>query len=370
MAESLSSILSCAVENLSKLVIEEGKFLQGVSDQVTLLRDDLEWIQMFLRYADTRQTARDTIQQCVPKFRAVAYEASDLVEDYALRLSISTNGGFTSTLKRIACIATEGYTLHDLGVEIQRLRTRISNLTKHFGEYGHVMARTEEGESSAPSRQQPLRQTYSFVAEEDVVGLRNDVEELVEHLLNEGESTERKISVASIVGMGGIGKTTLARKVYHHEKLKPCIKGFAWICVSQHWQTKDLLQGILLGLTPENREQIMKSEQVGLAKLLREHLGTRRCLIVLDDIWSTDAWDSLKYAIPDSEHGTKILLTTRKRDVAEHVDPIGYCHELRFLTEDESWELLRKKSLRESSGEAMMLISHYGRSTLIEPRIV
>nr|XP_027099012.1 putative disease resistance protein At1g50180 [Coffea arabica] len=352
MAEAiLSSILSSAVENIGKLLIEEGNFLQGVREQVTLLRDDLEWIQMFLRYADTKQIARDAIQQCVPKFRAVAYEASDLVEDYAWRVSISSNKGFTSTLKRISRIATEGYTLHDLGLEIQSLRTRISNLTKNFGRYVNLMTRTEGGESSAPSRQQQLRQTYPFVAEEDVVGLRNDVEKLVEHLLNDGESTERKISVASIVGMGGIGKTTLARKVYHHGRSKDYFKGFAWVYVSQQWQPKVLFQRILLKLTPENREQIMKSEQDELAELLREHLGARRCLIVLDDIWSTDAWDSLKDAILVSGHGTKILLTTRIRDVTVHVDPNGYRHELRFLTEDESWELLRKKSLRERSGE-------------------
>ena len=126
MAEAiLSSILSSAVENIGKLLIEEGNFLRGVSEQVRLLHDDLKRIQMFLRYADTKQTARDPIQQWVPQFKEVAYEASDLVEDYALRVSISSNRGFTSTLKRIACIATEGYARHNLCVEMQSLRTRI-----------------------------------------------------------------------------------------------------------------------------------------------------------------------------------------------------------------------------------------------------
>nr|XP_027099831.1 probable disease resistance protein RF45 isoform X2 [Coffea arabica] len=351
MAEAiLSPILSFAIENIGKLVIVEAKFLQGVSEQVGLLHDDLRCIQKFLRYADKNQTARDIIEEWVPEFRAVAYEASDLVEDYALRLSISSNGGFTSTLKRIACIATEGYTRHDLGLEIQSLRTRISNLTKKFGEYGPVMARMEEGESSAPSRQQQLRHTYSFVADEDVVELPNDVQVLVKYLLNKGESTERKISVASIFGMGGIGKTTLARKIYHHERVNHYFKGLAWVCVSQQWQPNDLLQGILLKLIPEQRNVIVTSKQDELARLLQQHLRARRCLIVVDDIWSTEAWDCLKDAIPVSEHGSKILLTTRNRDVAVHVDPNGYHHQLRCLTEEESWELLRKKSLWESNG--------------------
>ncbi|XP_071927975.1 putative disease resistance protein At1g50180 isoform X1 [Coffea arabica] len=347
MAESLSSTLSSAVQIIGKLVIEEVKFLQGVSERVRLLHDDLKGIQRFLRYADTKQTARDSIQQWVPEFRAVAYEAIDLVEDYVLRVSISSNGG-CCTLKRIACMATEGYARHNLGVEIQSLRNRISNLTKNFGEYGHVMTRTEEGESSAPSRLQQLRRTRSSVADKDVVELPDDVQVLVKYLLN--EVAEHKISVASIFGMGGIGKTTLARKVYHHGRLKDYFEGFAWVCVSQQWQPNDLLQGILLKLTPEQSNQIMTSKQDGLERLLQHHLQDNKCLIVLDDLWSTEAWDCLKDVIPVSEDGSKILLTTRNEDVAAYVGPNGYHHKLRCLTEEESWELLRKKSLWESNG--------------------
>ncbi|XP_071927452.1 putative disease resistance protein At1g50180 [Coffea arabica] len=102
----------------------------------------------------------------------------------------------------------------------------------------------------------------------------------------------------------------------------------------------------------------MKSKQDGLARQLQQHLQDNKCLIVLDYLWSTEAWDCLKGAIPVSEHGTKILLTTRNRDVAAHFGPNGYHHELHFLTPEESWELLRKKSellrvksLRERSGD-------------------
>lgn len=350
MTGSLYSVLSSTLQITCTLLAEEGKFLGGVSEQVGLLHDDLKRMQSFLRCVDTKQVARDTIQRWVPEFTATVYEASDLLEDYALRISIRSNKGFTNTLKRVACFATEVYTRHRLGIEIKSLRTRISNLTKNFGEYGHVMARMEEGESSAPSRQQQLRQTYSFVIKDDVVELLDDVQKLVKYLLNEVESIGHRICVASIYGMGGIGKTTLARRVYHNERLKDYFKGFAWVYVSQQWERKNLLQGILLKLTPENREQIMKSEENELASWLREHLQDRRCLIVLDDIWSSDDWDCLKDAIPISEDGTKILLTTRNEDVAKHVDPNGYHHRLRLLSENESWELLRMKSLWESTG--------------------
>ncbi|XP_027151259.1 probable disease resistance protein RF45 [Coffea eugenioides] len=73
-------------------------------------------------------------------------------------------------------------------------------------------------------------------------------------------------------------------------------------------------------------------------------------MIVLDDLWSTEAWDCLKDVIPVSEDGSKILLTTRNEDVAAYVGPNGYHHKVLCLTEEESWELLRKKSLWKSNG--------------------
>ncbi|KAL3507510.1 hypothetical protein ACH5RR_032892 [Cinchona calisaya] len=327
-----ASVLSFAVESIGKLLVEEANFLQGVSDEVRLLHEDMKRMEWFLKYADTKQNVRESVQSWVSEFRAIAYEANDTVEDYTFRIR---KEGFTNTLKKCACIFCDCHIRHKLGVEIQSLRTRISNLTKHFGEYGITTIIELQGSSST---QQQLRRTYSFEADqEDVIGLETDVEILVKCLLNEGQVGYHK--VVSIYGMGGLGKTTLARKVYHNPKLKQYFTSFAWICVSQQWQAKDILQGILVKLMPEQRSEVMNTEE-DLAKKLHQVLQDRRCLIVIDDIWSKDAWDSIKHAFPIAEEGSKILLTTH-----------GYHHQPPFLNKEESWELLQKKSLREKSGE-------------------
>ncbi|XP_027116674.2 putative disease resistance protein At1g50180 [Coffea arabica] len=336
------AILLSSVKSIGKLLIDEGNFLRGVTDQVKLLHEDLKRMQWFLKHVAAKQSDRECVQLWISEFRAIACEANDLVEDYALRVSIQRKQGFWHTLKRHVGFFKQGYAKHKLSSEIQSLRTRISNLTKNFSEYGVRAVIEEEGSSSMVMEQQ-LRRTFSFVVEEDIVGIQRDVEMLVKYLLNGNEAGHH--SVVSIYGMGGLGKTTLAKRVYHHPKLKKQFAGFAWVCVSQQWQTKDLLQGMLVKLSPEQRSDVMHGTEGELAKRLHQVLQDRRCLIVLDDIWSPDAWNCIKYALPITEEGSKILLTTRNREVASYVGPNGYHHQPPFLNEEQSWELLQRKSL-------------------------
>uniref|UniRef100_A0A2N9GYV2 Uncharacterized protein n=1 Tax=Fagus sylvatica TaxID=28930 RepID=A0A2N9GYV2_FAGSY len=77
-------------------------------------------------------------------------------------------------------------------------------------------------------------------------------------------------------------------------------------------------------------------------KLLQVQQARRKCLVIVDDIWNTEHWDILCKAFPVKDTGSKILLTTRNRDVALHADPRGFLHNLQFLNDQKSWELLEK----------------------------
>ncbi|KAI8004230.1 putative disease resistance protein [Camellia lanceoleosa] len=144
--------------------------------------------------------------------------------------------------------------------------------------------------------------------------------------------------------MGGLGKTTLARKVYHHQDVRCHFDAFTWVSISQQWQLKDVLQRILTKLIPEKSGQIVNMIDDQLVKLLYEFQQQRKCLLVLDDIWSSDAWVSLSPAFPKVNTGSKIILTSRKKNVITFVDPNGFVLEHKCLSKQESWKLFEKKA--------------------------
>ena len=151
------------------------------------------------------------------------------IHTFVLKVALRRRRGFQNILKRYACIFSELTALHKVGTEIDAIKTRISSLTTSLHTYN---IKRIEGERSSgnEARQRLVRRTYSHVVDEDTVGVDGNVKILVEQLLVM-ESSENRCSSSSIVsiwGMGGLGKTTLAKKVYHHGRVRGHFECFAW----------------------------------------------------------------------------------------------------------------------------------------------
>ncbi|XP_074285940.1 putative late blight resistance protein homolog R1B-23 [Silene latifolia] len=154
----------------------------------------------------------------------------------------------------------------------------------------------------------------------------------------------RSLEKISIVGMPGLGKTTLAMSLY-----KDCAKSFnahAWCYVGQDFQRKELLQNIIGQISERPSSEINAMKDEDLATLLKQCLRQKRnYLIVLDDVWDVAAWDALCKSFPTCDNGGKILITSRSNIVGEKI--CGYRNlanviKLNLLTPDKSWNLLQK----------------------------
>ncbi|KAH0837366.1 LOW QUALITY PROTEIN: hypothetical protein HID58_092394 [Brassica napus] len=181
-------------------------------------------------------------------------------------------------------------------------------------------------------RQREIQQTYPKRSQKDLVGVEQSVNELVGHLV-ENDS----IQVVSISGMGGIGKTTLARQVFHHDIVRSHFDGFAWICVSQDFKRKDIWQKLLRDLRPHDTGIEQMNEDTLQAKIFHL-LETSKYLIVMDDVWKKEDWDAIKDAFPQ-ERGWKMILTSRDEGVGLHVNPKSFLFKPKILTPEESWKL-------------------------------
>ncbi|KAA8529818.1 hypothetical protein F0562_034325 [Nyssa sinensis] len=127
------------------------------------------------------------------------------------------------------------------------------------------------------------------------------------------------------------------------EQLTGGKKRRAWIYVSQVYRKRDLLLGILSSVIELLTDEMYEMSDEELSLKLKKGLMGRRYLIVMDDIWSVDAWDCLKRSFPDDNNGRRIMFTSRLKDVASHAQSDSNPHCLLFLTEDESWCLFQQK---------------------------
>ena len=147
--------------------------------------------------------------------------------------------------------------------------------------------------------------------------------------------------------MGGLGKTTLAKKVYHHAHVRRHFDHVAWSSISQYFNVRDVVQGILIQLTSANEEhkkKIRNMRDEELFESVYKIQEEKKCLLILDDMWKIGDWENLKPAFPLHKAGSKILLTTRIQAVASYADPQGFLYQPELLSEEKSWELLRTKA--------------------------
>ncbi|KAH0757040.1 hypothetical protein KY290_020533 [Solanum tuberosum] len=334
------AFLSFAVQKLGDFLIQEVNLRLSLREDIQWLRTELLFMQSFLRDAEQKQSGDQRIQQWVFEINSIANDAVAILETYSIEA-----GKSASRLKACACICRKEKKFYNVAKEIQSLKQRIMDISRKRETYGITNINSNAGEG--PSNQiRTLRRTTSYVDDQDYifVGFQDVVQTLLSQLLK----AEPRRSVLSIYGMGGLGKTTLARKLYISPNIAFSFPTRAWICVSQEYNTMDLLRNIIKsiqGRTKETLDLLERMTEGDLEIYLRDLLKERKYLVVVDDVWQKEAWESLKRSFPDSKNGSRVIITTRKEDVAERADDRGFVHKLRFLCQEESWDLFCRKLL-------------------------
>ncbi|KAK0592310.1 hypothetical protein LWI29_017064 [Acer saccharum] len=365
----VDAVVSFVLERLGDFLIQEAVFLGGVGNEAKLLQNELEWMQCYIANAEGKQVDDPMIRKWLSDITEISYDIEDVIDKIILQVHEKTTidldeekkpaGGCFSPL---SCTifnkksspsnkGKEKVNLYNTGKGIEVLKIRINDLSRKREWYGlQDSAYKTEGKTNTTTttlgRLKQLRRATSFSVEEKIVGFEDDANSLLAKLLD-GESHR---SVISIYGMGGLGKTTLAKKLYHTHGVKMKFIRRAWVSVSQDYNTCDLLIRIIhsFGIASMKTDDLKHMTEEELERYLYGSLRGRLYLIVIDDVWQKEAWESIKRAFPDSNNGSRVIITTRIREVAERSDERTHAHKLRFLRLDESWQLFCEKTFGNS----------------------
>ncbi|XP_044469567.1 disease resistance protein RPP13-like [Mangifera indica] len=378
----VDAVVSLVVERVGDYLIKEAAFLQGVRGEVESLKKDLEWMLCFIKDAEEKQVDNPLIRQWVSDIREIAYGCEDVLDNFTVKVhdrkfsnvlkveegkTFKRRQGLFTSIKKCSCKfashvesnlyieGKENASLYGIGKEIKALKKRLKEVSDRCGMYG-LEDINKRWEASKPLREfKEVRRTTSFAFEENVIGYKDDFRMLLGELL----CNEQQRSIISIWGTGGLGKTTLAKKLYHHDEVKDKFKHRAWVCVSQDFNVEDLLRRIINSFNVNHTKKLKKMEVEALERNLNESLELEKLkeealkryiheflressyLVVFDDVWGKNAWGRLIEAFPSNEHGSIVIITTRNKNVADCAD---YVHNLPFLTEEESWRLFYSKT--------------------------
>ncbi|XBI05958.1 hypothetical protein VPH35_134032 [Triticum aestivum] len=355
MAESLLLPLVRGVAGkAADALVETVTHMCGLDDDRRTLERHLLAVECKLANAEEMSETNGYVKSWMKEFKSVAYEADDVLDDFQYEaLRRQSKIGKSTTHKVLGYITRQSPLLFrfEMSRKLKNVLEKINKLVEEMNKFGL------ENSVHRGKRQNPCRQTHSKLDDcTKIFGRDDDKTVVVKQLL--GLQDQQKVQVLPIFGMGGLGKTTLAKMVYNEREVHEHFQLKMWHCVSVNFDIIDLVKAIAELAT--NGSSAMLGSIELLQKKLDEVIGQKRFLLVLDDVWNEDKriWeDELKPLLCSvGGPGSVIVVTCRSKQVASIMCTVKP-HELAFLSEEGSWELFSNRAFSNGVDEQPELVT-------------
>ncbi|KAG5113448.1 hypothetical protein JHK82_036717 [Glycine max] len=352
----LSSFLQVAFEKLASPQVLH--FFHGKKLDETLLRKlkiKLLSIDALADDAERKQFADPRVRNWLLEVKDMVFDAEDLLDEMQYEFSkweleaeseSQTCTGCTCKVPNFFKSSPASSFNREIKSRMEKILDSLEFLSSQKDDLGLKNASGVGVGSELGSAVPQISQSTSSVVESDIYGRDKDKKMIFDWLTSDNGNPNQP-SILSIVGMGGMGKTTLAQHVFNDPRIQEArfdVK--AWVCVSDDFDafrvTRTILEAITKS-TDDSRDLEMVHGR------LKEKLTGKRFLLVLDNVWNENRlkWEAVLKHLVFGAQGSRIIATTRSKEVASTMRSRE--HLLEQLQEDHCWKLFAKHAFQDDN---------------------
>ncbi|KAL2952617.1 hypothetical protein AAZX31_19G121400 [Glycine max] len=360
MAESfIFSIAESLITKLASHAFQEASRVVGLYDHLRDLEKTLSLVKAVLLDAEQKQEHNHVLREWLRQLKSVFYDAQDVLDEFecqTLRKQVvKAHGTIKDEVSHFFSSSNPLVFRSKMAQQIKDVSKRLDKVAADGHKFG---LRIIDVDTRVVHRRDTSRMTHSRVSDSDVIGREHDKEKIIELLMQQNPNDDEKsLSVIPIVGIGGLGKTTLAKFVFNDKRIDGCFPLKMWVCVSDDFDINQLIIKIInsanVADAPLRQQNLDMVDLEQLQNQLRSRLAGKKFLLVLDDVWNDDRvrWVDLKNLIKVGvAAGSKILVTTRIDSIASMMGTVA-SYKLQSLSPKNSLSLFVKWAFKNEGEE-------------------
>ncbi|XP_048127778.1 putative disease resistance protein RGA4 [Rhodamnia argentea] len=337
MTEVVSSILGPLVEKLASSAVEEIQLVCGVKADREKLKNKLKMIQEVLADAEQKQIKEPAVRRWLSELKDFCYDVEDVLDEFETR-ALWRRARLTERLTLRRKVRYLSSWLSNLIFQF-KMANKMKELGKRLDGINEEKTKFDLSSNVQEKTIVPRRETHSFVPASNVIGRDKEKERIIELLIRSDDGGAGKIAVVPILGMGGTGKTTLAKLVYNDDSVNEHLDHKVWLSMPVEFEAKKTIRDIIESLGDTENSDRLEKLQERLGDLVKD----KKCLFVMDDVWKMrrEDWVGLRDLLGGVSEGSKVIVTSRIKSIAEIMGAVPPLH-LANLSEEESLTLFVK----------------------------
>ncbi|XP_066336756.1 putative disease resistance protein RGA4 [Miscanthus floridulus] len=350
MAGVLDALASYIQNMLMQMAADEVHMLLGVSGEIDNMDIKLRDLKNIIADADRRNITDQSVQAWGIELRNAMYDATDILDLCQLKAMERGQRHDAGCFNPLLFCIRNPLHAHDIGSRIKNLNKKLDDIKARGASFNFMNLGTYEDRGrNVVSYPSGTPETSGGLDESGLVGekIEEDTTNLVEMLTKKypiDDEKSNKIIIFSIVGIGGIGKTTLAQKIFNSEVIKHEFTKKIWLSVNQDFNNTEMLRRVIM--EAGGNHHACGNSKVALEQTLIEALKGHKTLLIMDDVWDYNIWEGVlrtPFVNAMLAQGSRVLVTTRHDIVARQMKAEEPYHRIDKLGLQDAWLLLKKQ---------------------------